>query len=195
MNFIDSFQSGDTFFWTIVLLTFILTALVLFLYLRNLQGLLTAIREPNRAMAPNGVWLVATSLVNNILSIPLYYLSYDSAVATIVKVLSYMVLVFVVVWHYKVVQAVASSIEAEYDSRNIPIEHKPTLQTGMFMVGAQALVLLREIPYIGVIGGFAAIAYIVAFILYWVRTWKFKKEIVAMSANQDEDSLIFKDLL
>jgi hypothetical protein len=195
MNFLDG-GSSDSFAFLILLLTVIASAVVLFLYLKNLSGLLSTIREPNRAMAPNGVWYLAVTLLNNLLSIPIYYyLEYGSTMVTVLNTMTYMIAIFAVYWHYKIVMAIAISIEAEYDSRSIPIEHKPTLQTGMFMIVAQALVLIREVPFIGVIGKFAAWGYIIGLILYWVRTYKFKKEIAAMSVSQDEDSLIFKDLL
>jgi hypothetical protein len=194
MNFLDHFGSESSYY----LFSFfgiIINIVLIFLYLKNLKGLLTVIREPNRAMKPDGIWLFFVSIVNNLMNILVSFLDYDSPVINITTVLSYMISIFVVFWHYRIVQAVATSIEAEYDSRSIPIEHKPTLQTGMFMIVAQALVLIHDVPYIGVIGKFAAYGYFIGLILYWVRTWKFKKEIAAMSVSQDEDSLIFKDLL
>jgi hypothetical protein len=167
-----------------------------FLYLKNLNDLLKAVRKENRTIKPSSVWLMFLNTANSLLFIPIYLFAYNNypPLAIAVTVLYYVVAVFVVIWNFKIVKGVATSIEAEFDSRNIPIEYRPSYQTGMFMAVSFSITLIKEVPYIGIIGSIASLAYVIGWIAYWVRTHKFKKELQALPQYQDEESLIFNDL-
>lgn len=167
-----------------------------YLFLKNLNDLLKSIREPNRRMASGQVWLVLVGLVHIPLQVVILYASYNGSrtLAIICSVITYLISIFVLIWEIRMVRFIADSIEAEYDSRNIPIEYRPSYQTGMFMVVSNGFTLLRAVPYIAFLGGLAQIAYMIGMISYWIRTYKYKKDIQSLPLHQDEDSLIFKDL-
>lgn len=169
---------------------------IYFFYLKNLYELLNAIRESNRRISPKAVWLILLQVVNSFLKIPIFYFSYEGQreIAIGIVILTYLIAIFVIIWHFRIVRAVADSIEAEFDSRKIPIEYRPSYQTGMFMVISAAFTLLVEIPYIGILGSIAGLAFFIGMIAYWVRTCKFKNEIKSLPVYQDEESLIFNDL-
>jgi hypothetical protein len=173
---------------------FILGLLLYFFYLKNLYDLLKTIREPNRKMPPGQVWLVLITFTSVFIAL-LQNLFYDMTnLLWFLVALTYAIKIFVLVWNFRMVTRIADSIEAEYDSRAIPMEHRPTYQTGMLMCVCSALTLLQGIPYLGFIGSIAAILYLIVFIMYWVRTWEFKKKLQALGQYQDEESIIFKDL-
>lgn len=184
-----SYLIGSTFATLII-------GVIYFFYLKNLHDLLKAIREPNRRISPKAVWLILLQVVNSFLKIPVFYFSYNGQreIAIGIVVLTYLIAIFVVIWHFRIVRAVADSIEAEFDSRRIPIEYRPSYQTGMFMAVSAAFTLLIEIPYIGILGSIAGLAFFIGMLAYWVRTNKFKKEIKSLPEYQDDESLIFNDL-
>jgi hypothetical protein len=169
---------------------------IYFFYLKNLYDLLKLIKEENRRIAPKAVWFILLNIFSAFLKIPIFYFSYEGQreIAIGIVVLTYLIAIFVIIWHFRIVRAVADSIEAEFDSRKIPIEYRPSYQTGMFMSVSGAVTLINEVPYIGIIGSLAGLAFFIGMIAYWVRTYKFKKEIKLLPEYQDEESLIFNDL-
>lgn len=181
-------------------LVFVLIAgfVIQFLFLKNLSDLLKAVRAPNRRMQPGQVWLVLLGLSNILFVIPSLYAVYTGEsmelLLTLSVVLSYLVSIFVLVWEFRMVRRIAESIEAEFDSRSIPIEYRPSYQTGMFMVVSNAFTLLRDVPFVGFLGSIANLAYLIGLIAYWVRTHKYKREIQMLPQHQDEESTIFKDI-
>ncbi|MFA6059566.1 MAG: hypothetical protein WC756_15270 [Taibaiella sp.] len=180
MNFSDILSSGTVMF-TGTLVGALLIVMLHFFYLKNLSDLLKAIRAPNRKMKPAAVWWILLNAFGGLFKIPVYFLVYNHIeIAIGLIVLGYLVVVFVVVWHFRIVYRIADSIEAEYNSRNIPVEHRPGSRIGAFMAISGALTLLNEIPYTGVIGKLTTLVFIIGMIAYWVRTYKFKKEIQAM---------------
>lgn len=172
------------------------SGLFLFFYLKNLSDLLKVIRLPNRRMSPGQVWLLLISLVNVALTFSLVLLNKLEYIGHwAFKVTSVAISLFVILWQFRMVYRIADSIEAEYDSRGISIEHRPTFQTGMFMAAARAASLLTAVPDIAFVGYLANLAYVCGVIAYWVRTYKFRKELQAMGAYvEDKESTIFKDL-
>lgn len=194
MDFSNYFDSDFSIVY-ISLFYALIGAVIYFFYLKNLYDLLKAVREPNRAMEPRLVWFIMLNFAGYLIRTSGYFLNYDDQTLWwILTLANYMVAIFVVIWHYRIVRAVAASIEAEYDSRDIPIAYRPTSQAGTFMAASGGLMLLAQVPLIGIIGSLASLAYLISFIVYWVRTARFKKEIQAMAMHQDEESLIFKDL-
>lgn len=192
MNFSNGYYLGTLLGMSAGVIVF---GVLFFLYLKNLNDLLKAVREENRTIKPSSVWLMFLNTANSLLFIPIYLFASDYPSLTIaVSVLYYTVAVFVIIWNFRIVKGVATSIEAEFDSRNIPIEYRPSYQTGMFMAVSFAITLIKEVPYIGIIGGIASLAYVIGWIAYWVRTNKYKKELQALPLYEDEESLIFKDL-
>lgn len=195
MNFSYSYTSTQMSMLFGMTAGIIIVGVLFLLYLKNLSDLLKAVRKENRTIKPSSVWLMFLNTVNSLLFIPIYLFAYDyPLLVTIVTVIYYGIAVFVVIWNFKIVKGVATSIEAEFDSRNIPIEYRPSYQTGMFMAVSFSITLIKEGPYIGVLGSIASLAYIIGWIAYWVRTHKFKKELQSLPQHEDEESVIFKDL-
>jgi len=193
MNFYNSYDAA--FFFGLIFGP-VLVTVIFFFYLRNLRDLLSAVREPNRKMQPNQVWLIMLNPFNSLLRMIPYYFGIRSDVYIIgTTVVVYLIAIFIVFWHFRIVRGVAESIEAEYDSRSIPIEYRPTSQQGNFMAVFAAMTLLSEVPYVSGIGKLASLAFLIAMIVYWVKTARFKKEILAMDKFQDEESIIFKDIV
>jgi hypothetical protein len=188
--------SGNAGLFSGMLIGFVIGAVFYFFYLKNLYDLLNVVREPNRTMSPNGVWFIALNCLTSLFRMLSFYFIYKEmpAAAIIVNVLIYIVGIFVVIWHFRVVRAVADSIEAEFDSRKIPIEHRPSYQTGMFMAMAGALTLVGDITGFFILARLITLAFLIGMIVYWVRVHKYKKEIESFPEHHDADSMIFKDL-
>lgn len=171
----------------------IVGCVIQYFFLKNLNDLMRAIQPANRKMPAAQVWLLMIGLVNFLIAV-LIAIFADTVFMWLLIILSYLISIFIIIWGFRIVYKVADSIEAEYDSRKIPIEYRPTFQTGMFMAVSNAFTLLRDVPYIGLLGKIASLAYFVGWISYWVRTHKYKKEIQALPKYQDEESLIFNNL-
>jgi hypothetical protein len=71
--------------------------------------------------------------------------------------------VFGFVWQFFVIGALSSSLKREYDARRMPIEAQPGRSLGIAM---GVLLLVSFIPYVGIPCG---IAYLVLWIMYWVK--------------------------
>ncbi len=196
MKFDNLFNDSAAFIGLMSAIGLFIGLIIQFFFLKNISDLLKTVREPNRRMPPGQVWLLLVGLVGSLITLPLLYLGADStALLTLCTIASYAVSIFVVIWQFRIVYKVADSIEAEYDSRRIPIEHRPSYQTGMFMAVAHAGTLLKGVPGISFIGSIASLAYLVGWICYWVRTHKYKQEIKALPEYIEEgESLIFSDL-
>ncbi|WP_118973066.1 hypothetical protein [Taibaiella koreensis] len=172
-------------------------SLVLFFYLKNLSDLLKMVSAPNRRMPPAQVWLLLVGLLNVVLTMILPVLQYNGVFALewLYWLCVYGIAAFVILWQFRMVYRIADSIEAEYDSRSIPIEHRPTFQTGMFMAAAKAATLIGIIPGAAIISYLANMAYLIGLVAYWVRTHKYKKELRALGPfTGDTESLVFRDL-
>lgn len=196
MNFDNLFNDSSAFIGLLAGFGFIIGITLQYFYLKNLSDLLKAIREPNRKMPPGQVWLLLVGQLNIILTIFVTYIIGPGLVnAWVYIIASYAISVFMVIWQLRMVYRIADSIEAEYDSRKIPIEHRPSFQTGMCMAGGNAASLLKRIPGIGFLGSIGGLIGLIGWIAYWVRTHKYKKEIQAMPEYMEEgESLIFSNL-
>lgn len=193
---VNDLFSGGSRVWQLVFgLSFLLGLVLQYLYLKNLSDLLKAIRPVNRRLSPGMVWFLLLRNITPIVSALLLYTGTFSMSKYYIGVaIGYLIGIFVVVWQFFIVFKIADSIEAEYDSRNMPIEHRPSVQTGLFMAGGNAVGLLREVPGVGWLGSLGSLVAVIAWIAYWSRTYKFKKEIQHMPDHVDEDSLIFSGL-
>lgn len=79
---------------------------------------------------------------------------------------------FGIVWHFIIVQRMAESIKAEFDMRGqMPKEDKPAYSVGLAMCICQCCSI---IPFLGWL---ASLAYIVLWIIYWVRVSEYKKQL------------------
>jgi hypothetical protein len=174
---------------------FIIGFVLQYFFLKNLSDLLRAVRPANRRMPPGRVWVLLVSQVNFVLALLVFFVGYKEELGMVYIVATYAIAIFVVVWQFLLVYKVADSIEAEYDSRGIPIEHRPTIQTGLFMAGANAGTLLKDVPLVGWLAGIASFVFLISWIAYWVKTHKYKKELQSMPEIMEEgDSLIFSGL-
>lgn len=170
-------------------------AILFYLYLQNLSDLLKAVRQRNRTIKPSSVWWISLSAVNTLLSTVMnLFMDNYPALVIVFNILYYVIALTVVIWNFKIIRGIAISVEAEFDSRDIPIESRPSYQTGMFMAVTLLLSLTIEIPYLRFIGALAIFANILGWIAYWMRTYKLKKRLQALPQYEDEESLIFKDL-
>lgn len=82
-------------------------------------------------------------------------------------------------WNFKVVAAVADSLASEYQQRNLQrTEERPGYQVGMAycVLYCCALIQYTGIPALGQLAGLAGF---ICWIVYWVRTARFKRELEA----------------
>ena len=174
---------------------FIVGLVLQYFFLKNLSDLLKAVRPMNRKMPPGQVWVLLLGQVNFILGLLYFFIGYEQGVSTVYTIVTYAIAIFVVAWQFQLVYKIADSIEAEYDSRGIPIEHRPSIQTGLFMAGANAYTILKEVPVVGLLAGLANFIFLISWIAYWIKTHKYKKELQSMPEIMEEgDSLIFSGL-
>lgn len=172
-----------------------LAIMVFCFYLSNLQRLLKAIRPVNRKMQPGQVWLMVISFLSSFIVIPqLVYGNWEGNTLLLSMLAGYAIRVFVLVFQFYMVNKIADSIEAEYRSRNLQVEPRPTYQLGLFYCICSAAGLVADVPYIGFIAGLAGVAGFVAWIMYWVKTAEWKRNIEALPLHDDPDSELFKDL-
>lgn len=79
---------------------------------------------------------------------------------------------FGIVWHFIIVQRMAESIKAELDMRGQAArEDKPAYSVGLAMCICQCCSI---IPFLGWL---ASLAYIVLWIIYWVRVAEYKRQL------------------
>lgn len=91
---------------------------------------------------------------------------------------------FALIWNFILVENISKSIEAEYRSRNLPIEPKPTYNLGLAFAIIAICIFLP----------FASIALLVIGIIYWTKTAEYKKAILDMPPYIEGDSQVFSNL-
>ena len=84
---------------------------------------------------------------------------------------------FGIVWNFITVQRIAESIKAEYDSRQMPCEDKPAYSIGL------AMCICTCCTWIPILGFLASLGGIVLWIIYWVKTAEYKRNMQAMQAS------------
>lgn len=86
--------------------------------------------------------------------------------------------VFGLVWHFFVVNRLSDSIQAEANARNIKLEEsRPTRQIGL------AMCILAASTLIPVINALTGLAFIVCWIIYWVKINNYRKILLETEAN------------
>ena len=96
-----------------------------------------------------------------------------------------MIPIFNFVWAFICVQKISESIEAQYRSRNMYVEPKPTYNVGL------AWAILRCTTIIPVIGYLSAFAEIICFLVYWVKLAEFKKSILQLPPPDFSNNSVF----
>ncbi len=174
---------------------FIIGLVLQYFFLKNLSDLLKAVRPVNRKMPPGHVWVLLVSQLNFVLSYLFIFAGFSGELVLFYNIATYIIAIFVVIWQFRLVYKIADSIEAEYDSRGIPIEHRPSIQTGLAMAGANAYSILKEVPVVGLLAGLANFIFLISWIAYWIKTHKYKRELQTMpEIMNDGESLIFSKL-
>ena len=102
--------------------------------------------------------------------------------------------VFILVFQFYMVNKIADSIEAEYRSRNLPVEPRPTYQIGLVMCVCSAATLVGQVPVLSFFSMIAAVAGFVVWIMYWVKTAEWKNKIKFLPQDNDGESDLFKNL-
>lgn len=86
--------------------------------------------------------------------------------------------VFGLAWHFFVVNRLSDSIQAEANARNIKLEEfRPTRQIGL------AMCILGASTLIPVINALTGLAFIVCWIIYWVKINNYRKILLESEAN------------
>ncbi|PSK90626.1 hypothetical protein [Taibaiella chishuiensis] len=176
-------------------------AVVYCVYVKNLQDTLKAVRPQNRQMQPAQVWLLLISFLNIFLAIPIYFglngrLALSSGLFSGMEYISGAISLFTLIWQFRIVQKLSESIAQEYASRNMQVEPKPTFQPGLIycilnLVSLLVGLLPRPVPGFGFAIGIGMIVY---WIIYWVKTAAYKKEMRVMPEYNDNESDLFRNL-
>lgn len=185
---------------TVVVVGILIGVVIYCLYVKNLQDTLRAVRPQNRQMPPGQVWLLLVNFLILLAFIPVY-LSVDnnvSAVAGMSKGIEYLaslISLFVLIWQFRIVQKISDSIALEYASRNMQVEAKPAYQVGLiYCIILLASLIIDFIPGLTMLRSIIGIAGLIYWILYWVKTAAYKKELRHLPEHADNDSVLFRDL-
>lgn len=190
----------------ILCVVLLIGCVVYFLYVKNLRDTLNAVRPQNRKMPPAQVWLLLISLLGIFVLIPgiitawvtmgLYKGDFTVTPAVLkgLSVTQYVVSIFILAWHFKIVTKIADSIAQEYASRNMQVEARPAYQTGLIYCICSATALVISLFALKWLGMIVSIASFIFWIMYWIKTAEYKKALKAMPSSPEEDSSIFQDL-
>jgi hypothetical protein len=188
-------DSKDIFIFAFVAIFFVAFIVFFILYMRNLVMLLQAVKLENRRLNANAPWFLLVSILNVFLTDSSKYFPVDTgALYGLVTALHYLLSFFITGFQFYLVVKIADSLMEEFHSRNILYTSKPTFNLGIWMCICGVVCYLALIPELKVLGGIAAIAYLVLFILYWVKTHQIKKRLQAEPELQPEEDSIFKNL-
>ena len=87
---------------------------------------------------------------------------------------------FGILWHFMMVSKIADSIRAESLVRDIELkESRPAYSIGLAMCILNCTSLLSEL--LGMIDGLSGVAFIICWIIYWVKIASYKKQIINSS--------------
>jgi hypothetical protein len=101
------------------------------------------------------------------------------------KVWLMLIPLFNLVWMFMVVSRVASSIKNELIARGELIAERPTYNIGIAWC---VLFLVGRIPFIG---GLSSLAFLVCWIIHWVKVNEYKKRFLADPYEPGQESQIF----
>ncbi len=203
MNELNNLPEGMLGAIFIMVGVLVLIGIVIYcLYVKNLQDTLKAIRPENRQMEPAQVWLLLASFLNLFILVPVLYgatrniTDISSSLYSGMDYASSAVSLFCLIWQFRVVQKLSDSIAKEYASRNIRVEAKPTYQVGLvYCILMLASLLTGFLPRtISGLNFAIGVATLVYWIMYWVKTAGYKKELRAMPEYNDNESELFRNL-
>lgn len=90
------------------------------------------------------------------------------------------------IWHFFVVTRIADSVQAELAKKGVATSERPAYGVGL------AMCILSCTTWIPILGGLAALAGLICWIIYWIKINEFKKQIQTLEdLPHDDDSLIF----
>lgn len=203
MNELNNLPEGMLGAIFIVVGVLVLIGIIIYcLYVKNLQDTLKAVRPENRQMAPGQVWLLLVSFLNLLILVPVLYgatrniTDMSESMYSGMNYASSAVSLFCLIWQFRIVQKLSDSIAKEYASRNIRVEAKPTYQVGLvycilMLVSLLTGLLPRTIASLNFAIGVATLVY---WIMYWVKTAGYKKELRVMPEHNDNESELFRNL-
>lgn len=86
--------------------------------------------------------------------------------------------IFNIIWNFIMVQRIAESIKAEYDSRQLPCkEEKPAYSIGL------AMCICNCCGWIPILGALAGLGGLVLWIVYWIKTAEYKRDLQSLQAS------------
>lgn len=91
-----------------------------------------------------------------------------------------------VVWIFMVVSAIGNSTKAQLEQYGVYSSERPTYNIGL------AWAICSLCNWIPVLGGFAALASIILFIVYWIKVNEVRKQLLVLSQvyqNKEEGSI------
>jgi hypothetical protein len=158
-----------------ILFFYAIIGVVYFLYIRNLFGLMKLVKPENRRLQPSLVWFLSVNFLSALAVIPLF-LDKELAVhyQSIFNGIQIGILVFMLIFTFYMVNKISESLDAELRSRNISDHPKPTLNIGLFMCICNTGGLLSGIGFLAILGVFASLAGVVAWIMYWIKTSEYR---------------------
>jgi len=165
---------GVLIFMAIVLL---IALIVWVFYCLTLQKAFNRVSPENRAMAPGLVWLLVVAMLINI---PL-------SLVPMLKILSVLVGIFGVVWHFVVVLKLATSLGAEFKKRSIAAPAAPGKTMGLVTCSLSACTVVISglavvAPPLGLLVLVTGLAGFVCMIIYWVQIAGFSGKLAAPAA-------------
>lgn len=140
----------------IVLIVVLLVVIAVYcIYLYNLQKTLEQVSPENRDIAPTNAWLLLIPLFNYIYRFMFY-------------------------------PKLSSSVEKEYGSRGLPADgdFAKNLGTALAAAGAAGFVVGR-VPALAAISSIIGLGVLVLWIVYWVKTAKFKQTLATSPKGND----------
>lgn len=158
-----------------MLFFYAIIGVVYFLYIRNLFGLMKLVKPENRRFQPSLVWFLSVNFLSALAVIPLFL---DKELAeryqSVFNGIQIGILVFMLIFTFYMVNKISESLDAELRGRNISDHPKPTLNIGLFMCICNTGGLLSGIGFLAILGVFASLAGVVAWIMYWIKTNEYR---------------------
>ena len=166
-----------------------------FFYTLSLFNLLKAIKPENRRMKAGIVWLTMVSILELFFAFDeLYGAELDQSLLLGLNGLFYLISIFNLVFQFYMVNKIADSIEAEFKSRSLSVEPRPTYQLGLMMCICALVSIVQKVPMLAFFAQIAGIAGFVIWIVYWIKITEWKNKIKFLPRQDNNDSSLFKDL-
>lgn len=162
----------------VILFIFLVFDVIYFLYIKNLFDLMKLVSPDNRRIAPGKIWLLLISFISMIVIIPLFTAKempklYDN----ILDGIEIGAQIFLLIFTFYMVNKISESLATELKSRRVSNDPKPTLNAGMFMCICNTASLLAGVRYVAVIGILGSLLGLIAWIMYWVKTYEYRKKL------------------